>query len=49
LLGAGNFDKCKFVGPYKVGVRYFHMKSKDTEVMCMYPIDQDEYDAKIRT
>lgn len=25
------------------------MKSKDTEVMCMYPIDQDEYDAKIRT
>jgi len=49
MLGATNFSTLKFDGPYKVGVRYFHSKTKDTETMVFYPIDKDEYERKIFT
>lgn len=48
VLGAGGFSKLRVDGPYKVGVRYFHFKSKDLEVMCFYPIDEAEYQRKKR-
>lgn len=49
MLGAGDFSKLKFDGPYKVGVRYFHFAGKDVEAMCYYPIDEDEYARKIKS
>lgn len=49
LLGASNFSKLQFTGPYKVGVRYLHTKKRDNEVVVFYPIDQQEYDDKIKT
>jgi len=48
-LGAGNFSKLQQDGPYKVGVRYFHTRTKDLETMCFYPIDNDEYERKKHT
>ncbi len=48
-LGAGNFSKLRIEGPYKVGVRYFHFRSKDLEAMVFYPIDDEEYRRKIST
>jgi hypothetical protein len=48
-LGAGNFSKLRIGGPYKVGVRYFHFRSKDLEAMVFYPIDDEEYRRKIDT
>ena len=38
-VGACDFSKLKFDGHYKVGVRIFHTKTNDTEIMCFYPID----------
>lgn len=32
-----------------MGVRYFHSKTKDLEMMCFYPIDLEEYESKIKT
>lgn len=49
MLGATDFSTLEFDGPYKVGVRYFHFKTMDTEAMVFYPIDQEEYDSKIET
>jgi hypothetical protein len=48
-LGAGDFSKLRIDGPYKVGVRYFHFKTKDLEAMCFYPIDEDEYKRNLKT
>ena len=48
-FGACNFSKLRFDGKYRVGVRYFHSNTKDTEVICFYPIDQEEYHKKIKT
>jgi hypothetical protein len=49
ILGATDFSTLKFDGPYKVGVRYFHSRTTDTETMVFYPIDKDEYERKLAT
>ncbi|MFO0117170.1 MAG: hypothetical protein ACK521_06000, partial [bacterium] len=47
--GATDFSSLQFDGPYKVGVRYFHSRTMDTETMVFYPIDKDEYKRKHAT
>ena len=49
MLGATDFSALQFDGPYKVGVRYFHTRTADTETMVFYPIDDDEYESKLET
>lgn len=49
MLGATDFSSLQFDGPYKVGVRYFHLRTMDTETMVFYPIDKDEYKRKHAT
>lgn len=47
-LGASDFSRLKFDGPYKVGVRHINMGEFDSEVAVFYPIDESEYALKIK-
>lgn len=48
MLGASDFSRLKFDGPYKVGVRHINVGIWDTEVAVFYPIDESEYHFKIK-
>jgi hypothetical protein len=48
--GCGDMSRFKTRGKkYRVGVREFRFKSRETKCLIFYPIDEEEYQAKIGT